>query len=342
MAGNQQTRHSTPPIAVTMGEPAGIGAELALLAWHRERHTLPPFFVIDDPVRLKDLSTVLGLDADIETISHTREAAAVFGSGLPVLPVGMAVSYRLGIPDKKTAPAVCKSIETAARLCMDGDASAMVTAPIQKNTLYDAGFPYPGHTEFIGHLTGTQNPVMMLISPMLRVVPVTVHMPLVSAIRDLSTGKIVNTARITARSLKTDYNIQTPRIAVAGLNPHAGEDGILGREEQDIIHPAVSELQKEGLSVIGPVPPDSLFTARMRETYDVAICQYHDQALIPIKALDVDHAVNVTIGLPIVRTSPDHGTALDIAGAGKADPGSFVASLHMANEIACNRQTGRP
>jgi 4-hydroxythreonine-4-phosphate dehydrogenase len=328
-------------IAVTMGEPAGIGGEVALLAWKNRKPELPPYFVIDDPVRLQWIAEHLGLGVPVIEITTPFEAFDVFNGGLPVLPVGHRVTATPGQPSPDSATAVCASIEQAVQHCLDGSARAMTTNPIQKNTLYDAGFSYPGHTEYVAHLSGGHEPVMMLASPMLRVVPVTMHQSLRTAITDVNTSTIISKTRITATALAQNFGIERPRLAIAGLNPHAGEDGNMGSEENDIISPAIEALKQDGFQVEGPVPPDALFMPRMRETYDVAICHYHDQALIPIKALDVDNAVNVTLGLPIIRTSPDHGTALGIAGTGTANPQSFVAALHMADQMADHRTPER-
>lgn len=324
-----------PPLAVTMGEPSGIGGEIAMKAWHALRDGPMSFFVIDDPARLAVLSAATRLAAPVAPIDNAAQADSVFREALPVLPVGAAIDSLPGRPDAANAAMVIRSIEMAVAAVLDGKAGAVVTNPIQKSTLYDAGFPHPGHTEFLGEIAGTgQQPVMMLASPGLRVVPVTVHMSLEKAIRSLDAETIVSRARLTNETLRRDFGIKTPRLAVAGLNPHAGEDGKMGDEEDRIIRPAIERLRQEGIDAGGPYPPDTLFTARKRGTYDVAICMYHDQALIPLKALDVDGGVNVTLGLRIVRTSPDHGTALDIAGTGIADPGSMIAALRLAGQMA--------
>ncbi len=325
------------PIALTMGEPAGVGGEIALKAWLGRGQDIPAFCLIDDPERLRALATQTSMDVPIVEITSADQVCSVFNDALPVLPLGQRITSHPGAPDTSTAQAVCTSIEMAVGLAMKGLVSSVVTNPIQKNTLYDIGFSYPGHTEYVAHLSGGDEPVMMLASPMLRVVPVSVHVALAQAIRDLDTQSIVRKGRITAQSLRTDFGIENPRIAVAGLNPHAGESGTMGDEEARIIVPAIETLRSDGLDVVGPIPPDALFTPRMRATYDVALCHYHDQALIPLKALDVDNAVNVTIGLPVVRTSPDHGTALDIAGTGQADAQSLMVSLRMARDIATRR-----
>ena len=330
--------HAPMPLVLTMGEPAGIGGEVALTAWAALQSTGPVFFVIDDPRRLERLAHSLCHDVPIATIASPVEAAAVFATALPVLSIGTAINSVAGRLDPAHAAAVVRAIEIAVAFAVEGAASAVVTNPIQKATLYAAGFKYPGHTEFLGHLAGGgRTPVMMLACPELRVVPVTVHQSLRSAIAGLSTAVIIEQALTTADALRRDFGIAHPRLAVAGLNPHAGEGGAMGDEEARIIQPAIDALRVAGLSVVGPLPPDTMFTPRARPTYDVAICMYHDQALIPLKALDIDGGVNVTLGLDIVRTSPDHGTALDIAGTGKAHPGSLIAALRMAAEMAQRR-----
>ena len=319
------------PLAVTMGEPAGIGGEITILAWRKLRAEGPVFFAVDDPARL----TALG--APVQSIRSPDEAALYFAKALPVLPVSLAVPATLGQPDLRNARAVIDSIKSAVRFAREKTAAGMVTNPIHKATLYAAGFDFPGHTEFLGALTGVSNPVMMLVNPYLRVVPVTIHVPLRRAIEMLSADMIVAAATIAGHALRRDFGIAKPRLAVAGLNPHAGEGGSLGDEEQRIITPAIAALRERGFDVSGPHPADTMFTATRRTRYDVAICHYHDQALIPLKTLDVAQGVNVTIGLPIVRTSPDHGTALDIAGKGEADPASLIAAIRLAAAIAQER-----
>jgi 4-hydroxythreonine-4-phosphate dehydrogenase len=315
------------PIALTMGDPAGIGGELTVHAWHVLRGDGPCFVALDDPERLAG--------APIVEIDSFAAARAVFASALPVLPIKLAVPATPGLPDKGNAKAVIASIERAAALCRSGEATAMVTNPINKAALYDAGFAYPGHTEFLASLTGADGKqVMMLASPDLRVVPVTVHTSLRDAIGMLTAEAIVSAARTTASALQRDFGIAHPRLAIAGLNPHAGEQGALGNEETSIIGPAIATLRADGIDVSGPWPPDTMFTRAARTRYDAAICMYHDQALIPLKTLDMDHGVNVTLGLPIVRTSPDHGTAYDIAGKGIADPSSLIAAIKLAAELA--------
>lgn len=330
------------PCAITMGEPSGIGGEISLKAWSHGQPNARPFFVLDSPARLSEISSHLNLNVEIAVISEPSEAAQVFDHALPVLPLKSPIDAVPCLPDPKNATAVIESIKRAFEYAKSGSAAAVVTNPLQKEVLYRANFTHPGHTEYLAHLDGPNVvPVMMLASPMLRVVPVTVHVPLKVALETLNKEMIVEKSKITIAALQRDFNIQRPRIAIAGLNPHAGEQGSLGNDEETTIQPAIQELRRLGTAEItGPVPPDALFTARARQTYDAAICMYHDQALIPIKALDFDHAVNVTLGLSIVRTSPDHGTALDIANQGIADPTSLLAAIEMADEISTLRQNG--
>lgn len=321
-----------------MGEPAGIGGEIALQAWlRRDDRSLPPFFLLDDPARLKRLAGGMGWDVPLEAIAAPDEAVALFGRALPVLPVALAAAVQPGSPDPANAPAVLQAIEQAVSLCRRGDIGAMVTNPIHKAALYAAGFRHPGHTEYLAALCGGAMPVMMLASDRLRVVPVTIHVSLRRAIDTLTTDLILRTARIVAADLRDRFGIVRPRLALAGLNPHAGEEGSMGSEDDDIVAPAVARLRAEGFHARGPLPPDTMFHPAARETYDAAICMYHDQALIPIKTLDFDAAVNVTLGLPVIRTSPDHGTAFDIAGQGRARPDSLIAALHMAAAMARHR-----
>ena len=336
------TGSSPAPLAVTMGEPAGIGGEIALKAWTRRAEGLAPFFISDDPARLQSLALNLGLAAPIKVIERPGEAAAIFVSALPVLKTSLAADTVPGKPEPANAEAVMAAIETAVRLTIDGEAGAVVTNPIHKSTLYKAGFSYPGHTEFLAALSGIDTaPVMMLAADDLRVVPVTIHESLRDATKILNTGLITQAGLVTAAALEADFAISRPRLAVAGLNPHAGEDGAMGSEEAEIIRPAVEALRDAGIEAFGPVPADTLFTPRKRETFDAALCMYHDQALIPIKALAFDRAVNVTLGLAFVRTSPDHGTALDIAGTGKADENSLMAALGMAAAMAGYRASAK-
>lgn len=322
-----------------MGEPAGIGGEIALQAWlRRDADHLSPFVLLDDPERLDSLAGRFGWHVPVRTITDIAEAAACFGNALPVLPVPLAAPVQPGRPDPANAPAVLQAIERATAMARTGQASAIVTNPIHKAALYKAGFRYPGHTEFIAALCGDMQPVMMLASERLRVVPVTIHVSLLKAIETLSTGLIINTARIVAADLHARFGIPQPRLAIAGLNPHAGEVGAMGDEDSRIVAPAVARLQQDGIDARGPMPPDTMFHAAARAEYDAAICMYHDQALIPIKTLDFDRAVNVTLGLPVIRTSPDHGTAFDIAGQGIARSDSLVAALQMAAAMASHER----
>ena len=327
------------PLAVTMGEPAGVGGELTLKAWLARDNASRPFFALDDPARLATLARDLGLDVAIKEIGRPAEAQAVFATALPVMAVRLPSPARAGRPDRASAPATLKSIELAASLAKDGAIAGFATNPIQKKTLQDAGFRHPGHTEFLAELAGGVDVAMMLACPELRVVPATIHLSLAEAVRALDPAKIVRAGRIAASGLRSLFGIARPRLAVAALNPHAGEQGSMGDEEARIIAPAVARLREDGIEVRGPAPADTLFHPAARKTYDAAICMYHDQALIPIKTIDFSGGVNVTLGLPFVRTSPDHGTALDIAGTGRADPASLIAALAMADDMARRRQT---
>jgi 4-hydroxythreonine-4-phosphate dehydrogenase len=327
------------PLAVTMGDPAGIGGELTLRAWLALRGTGRSFVALDDPERLAALAVALRLAVPVEIVASVNEAVAVFPRAVPVLPVRLLSTPVPGKPDPANAPAVVESIERAAGLALRGAVAGMVTNPINKAALYDAGFTYPGHTEFLAALTGaTGQQIMMLASPLLRVVPVTVHASLRNSLAMLTSEMIVLAARTTAAALRRDFGIAAPRLAIAGLNPHAGEQGALGDEETTIIGPAMDALRQEGIDITGPWPPDTMFTAKARGRYDAAICMYHDQALIPLKTLDMDQGVNVTLGLPIVRTSPDHGTAYDIAGRGVAEPASLIAAINLAFALAGKRE----
>lgn len=327
------------PLALTMGEPAGIGAEIAFKVW-LARASLPPFFLIDDPERLARLARHLKWTIPLVEIAAPRDALAAFPNALPVLREPLAADVVPGRPDARNAKAVIEAIRRAVALALDRSVAAVVTNPINKGVLYDAGFAHPGHTEYLAELAGGHpTPVMMLVGGGLRVVPVTIHVALREALQQLDAAKIVETSRIVAAALRRDFGIERPRLAMAGLNPHAGEGGALGREEIEIIAPALERLRADGIDVAGPLPADTLFHAGARPRYDATICMYHDQALIPLKTLDMTHGVNVTLGLPIVRTSPDHGTAYDIAGTGEADPSSLIAAIAMAAELA-NRRAG--
>ena len=324
-------------LALTMGDPAGIGGECTLRAWLHRRAGYA-FVALDDPSHLNGLAQRLGLHVPIVPVADADEAARVFARGLPVIRLPLANPPVPGHPDPANAAAIVGSITRAAAMALHGQAGAVVTNPINKAALYATGFAYPGHTEFLAALTGVPGQeIMMLASPLLRVVPVTVHLSLRDAIARLTPELIVGAARTTHAALVRDFGIARPRLAIAGLNPHAGEQGALGSEEATLVLPAIQQLRQFGLDVTGPWPPDTMFTAAARAKYDVAICMYHDQALIPLKTLDMDHGVNVTLGLPIIRTSPDHGTAYDIAGQGRADPTSLLAALDLAAELAGRR-----
>ncbi len=329
------------PVALTMGEPAGIGGEIALKAWLARRlKRVPPFFVIDDPDRLATLAARLGLTVPIRPVAEPEAALAAYSEALPVLAEALPQAVEPGQPNPANGSTVIAAVERAVALTRAGRAAALVTNPIHKKSLYDAGFRYPGHTEFLAALADAPAPVMMLAVPGLRVVPVTIHLPLAAALARLDRAAIVHCGRVTAAALTRDFGVAEPRLAVAALNPHAGEDGGLGQEERTVIAPAIAELRASGIKASGPAPADTLFHPRARARYDAALCMYHDQALIPLKTIDFEHGVNVTLGLPFVRTSPDHGTAFDIAGSGTASPESLIAALRMAGEMAARRAGG--
>ncbi len=327
------------PLAMTLGEPAGIGPDLALAVWRRRVELdLAPFYLIGDVAFLTQRAKALGLDIPI-TATTPEQAAALFARALPVVPLDTPVTASPGKPDASSAPAAIASIRRAVSDVLAGRAGAIVTNPVAKNVLYRSGFAEPGHTEFLARLaqeaTGKAvTPVMMLWSSELAVVPVTIHLPLKDVPMRVTTNLIVETGRIVVRDLKNRFGIAKPRLAVAGLNPHAGEEGALGEEDGAIVAPAVAQLNADGIDALGPLPADTMFNERARAGYDVALCMYHDQALIPIKTLAFDRAVNVTLGLPFVRTSPDHGTAFDIAGTGRADPSSLIAALALAARLS--------
>ena len=326
------------PLLLTQGDPAGIGPELILKAWlRREEARLPPFAAVADPGFLERVAQSQGWTIPIVPVDPSRIRAA-FPDALPVVPLASPVSATPGRPDPAYASSVIESIETAVRLVRDGAASALVTNPIAKHVLYEAGFRHPGHTEFLAALAAdaegrVPHPVMMLWSEELAVVPVTVHIPLSAVPSRLTTDLIVLTGRIVARELRERFGISHPRLALAGLNPHAGENGAMGSEDLGIVAPAAEILRQEGIAVSGPLPADTMFHARARSRYDAALAMYHDQALIPIKTIAFDEAVNVTLGLPFVRTSPDHGTAFDIAGKGIAQPSSLEAAIRLAARL---------
>lgn len=329
------------PLALTLGDPAGVGPEIIFKAWSRLRAEGPAFVVIGD---FQALASASGSGMHlVRRVTAPKQALEVFGEALPVLDIPLRSPVVAGQPSSTAAPAIIRWIETAVGLALSGAVSGLVTAPIAKAPLYEAGFQFGGHTEFLGELTaaasyqGARGPIMMLAVPGLRTTLVTVHEPLAKVSGLLTTDAIVNVGLVTAQALRRDFGIAQPRLAVAGFNPHAGENGSIGREDIQVIAPAVEALRAQGLEVSGPTPADSLFHEAARAKYDAVVCMYHDQALIPVKMLDFWGGVNVTLGLPIVRTSPDHGTAFDIAGRGLARPDSLIAAIHMAAEIAARR-----
>ncbi|WP_298290448.1 4-hydroxythreonine-4-phosphate dehydrogenase PdxA [Novosphingobium sp.] len=328
-----------PPLALTIGDPAGIGPELAAASWAlREDEGLPPFFVVGSARLVEQAARARGLTGPVCAVTSPDEVAECFADALPVLDLG-DLDYRPGAPDDEGATLALRTLEVATGLVRSGAAAALVTGPIAKSRLARVGFTHPGQTEFVAQACGItpENAVMMLAGPSLKVVPITVHMALRDVPHVLTAELIRSRAAIAAAGLVRDYGIARPRLAVAGLNPHAGEDGRMGREDIDVVAPAVAMLREAGIDAFGPLPPDTMFHAQARAGFDVAICMYHDQALIPMKALDFDEGVNVTLGLPIVRTSPDHGTAFGIAGTGAARVGPTIAALRMAGECAARR-----
>ncbi len=323
------------PLAVSLGDPAGIGPEVVGKCWdHRSRFDLPPFVAIGDP---RSLAAVW--DGPIVTIDDPREADSAFDVGLPILAMASAEADLPGHPSVAGAHCSLDALELAVGLARSGSAAAVVTGPVSKQQLYNIGFSHPGQTEFVAERCGISpsNVAMMLAGPTLRTVPVTTHIPLAEASEALSPGLIEARGRAALRGLQRNFGIADPRLAVAGLNPHAGEGGSLGREEIDLIIPAIEALRAEGWRVTGPHPADTMFHAAARANYDCALCMYHDQALIPLKALHFEEGVNITLGLPIVRTAPDHGTAFDIAGQDRADPGAMAAAIRLAAQCAINR-----
>ena len=331
------------PLALTLGEPAGIGPDITFAAWRRRAElNLDPFYILADPKFLRARAERMALDIPIALI-EPGAAGAAFMSALPVVDIGVTTTAEPGQPDGTSAPAAIAAIRRAVADVHAGAAAAVVTNPVAKNILYRSGFAEPGHTEYLAKLAedatgiGVQ-PVMLLWSPELAVVPVTIHLPLKEVVARLTSDLIVLTGRIVARDLARRFGIARPRLAIAGLNPHAGEDGALGEEDLATVRPAVERLKAEGFDARGPLPADTLFHAAARATYDVVLAMYHDQALIPIKTLAFEHAVNVTLGLPFVRTSPDHGTAFDLAGTGRADPSSLIAALRLAARLSANAE----
>jgi 4-hydroxythreonine-4-phosphate dehydrogenase len=326
-------------LALTMGDPAGIGPDLALAAWkHRAQLELPAFLMIADPAMLAGRAKLLGLDVPLVEAS-AEDAVGKFETALPVLPVALAKPALAGSPDPANAEAIIEAIRLGVELTTASRTRAVVTNPIAKSVLYASGFGFPGHTEYLAHLASETaghpvTPVMLLAGPHLRVAPVTIHIPLRQVPDALTTQSIVETARIVALDLASRFGLSSPRIAISGLNPHAGEDGTLGSEDGEIIVPAIAELQADGIRAFGPLPADTMFHAEARANYDAAICMYHDQALIPAKTLGFHDSVNVTLGLPFIRTSPDHGTAFSLAGKGEARSDSLVAALKLAAKMA--------
>lgn len=332
------------PLAIALGDPAGIGPEVILGAWVRLRQErrAPPAFVVGGPEILRKAAEALGIDCAIVPIADPAEAQFASSAGLPVM-AGLDGLWTPGSPSPEGARLALNSLSLATRFALSGRAAGLVTAPVAKSALAAIGWDYPGQTEFLADACGQpyRDAVMMLAGPSLRTVPLTVHVSLAEVPTLLSTDLITHKARIVAASLSRDFGIANPRLAIAALNPHAGEGGKFGDEEPRIIVPAIAALQAEGIAAFGPVPGDALFTPRMRATYDAALAMYHDQALIPLKALEVDEGVNVTLGLAVIRTSPDHGTAFDIAGKGLADPGAILAAIVMAAEMAAARAAAR-
>lgn len=332
------------PIAITMGDPAGCGGEIVLKMWINNRHILPHFFVIDDFERLRKLSEQLNIKCNLKIINQPEECIKYFNDYLPILPVtpSLKVEPLPGRPDPKNANAIIGSIDIATKLAIEKSVKAIITNPIQKSSLNRSGFQFPGHTEYLASLSGEKyTPVMMLMTSKknnsLRAVPITRHIALKDAPFNIKKTDIVNTGIATATALKKDFNINNPRIYIASLNPHAGEGGLIGNEEQEILSPAINILKKNRIDAKGPFPADTLFHSEARVNYDAVLCMYHDQALIPIKTIDFFGSVNITLGLPFIRTSPDHGTAFDIAGKGKARETSLTKAVQIAHEMALNR-----
>jgi len=314
-------------LAVTLGDPAGVGPELTAAAFRRGVHS---FVAIGSADVLRNMVDVIC----VESIAQAREVT----DALPVIDIPTRSLVTPGQPDPHNAPGVISAISLGARLAQNGEVSALVTSPISKKILKDGGgFAHPGHTEFLAFLSGTSRPVMMLAGPDLRVVPVTIHIPLADVPVTLTPQLLAETIRVTHAGLQRDFGIAKPRIAIAGLNPHAGEGGVMGRQEIELIAPVLATLRAEGIDLTDPMPADTMFHASARAKYDVAVCMYHDQALIPLKTLSFDDGVNVTLGLPFIRTSPDHGTAFDIAGQGIARPDSLFAAMDMAQTMVDRR-----
>lgn len=328
------------PIALTMGDPAGVAGEITIKAWQKLRAGSDCFFLIGDPDYIGNTASSLDLACPVKPIDDPVEAMRCFNTALPVFPLKLAETAEPGIGNGQNGEAVTGSIKTAVNFCKSGNALALVTNPINKAVLYDAGFEHPGHTEYLAELAGGgETSVMMLASEELKVVPLTLHVSLKDAVRQIDEPLLNTVISLVHQEMRSKFGITNPRIAVSGLNPHAGEKGAMGKEEIEIIQPALRKLRRQGIDLVGPLPADTMFHAEARKTYDVAICMTHDQALIPIKTIAFDDAVNVTLGLPFVRTSPDHGTAFDIAGQGVARPNSLIAAIKMAKLLGTGTHT---
>lgn len=337
-----QAANQLPPLALTMGDPSGIGLDIAIAAFeNREALDLSPFIFLGDIAALNARAELLGRSIEV-VATEPEHAADIFTDQFPAIDIKCAETVEAGQPNSDNSDAILQSIKSAVSLTLAGRTSAIVTNPIAKSVLYKAGFAHPGHTEYLAELALTQHaqtsarplPIMMLAGPLLKTVPVTIHIPLSDIQTYLTTDLIVQTCQIVARDLTHRFGIRTPRLAVSGLNPHAGEDGALGSEDSVVIKPAIDRLQQMGINAFGPLPADSMFHEEARARYDAAICMYHDQALIPAKALGFHDTVNVTLGLPFIRTSPDHGTAFDIAGKNLARCDSLVAAIKLAADMA--------
>jgi 4-hydroxythreonine-4-phosphate dehydrogenase len=328
-----------PPLVVTCGEPAGIGMEIAAKAW-TALHLDPAkaFFLICDTQDFEARTKLADCQVPFETLEHMRDVRPTFGKALPILHRSFAARSQPGVIALENSPMVIDIIADAARMCINGEASGLVTCPINKDALYSAGFKFQGHTDYLASVARDDgfiaDDVMMLVGGGLRAVPVTVHIPLADVPKALTTAAIVRQGKIVGAALTRYFGIETPRLAVSGLNPHAGENGAMGKEDQTIIAPAIAQLRAEGLDVQGPLPADTAFHAEARQTYDAILCMYHDQALIPVKTLDFHGGINVTLGLPFIRTSPDHGTAFGLAGKGTARADSLIAAITLASEMA--------
>ncbi|WP_208437498.1 4-hydroxythreonine-4-phosphate dehydrogenase PdxA [Bartonella taylorii] len=328
-------------LIVSGGDPAGIGPEIVLKAWSlRVTRQVPPFALFADPDVIRSRARFLHIDVEVESVLINNPVKN-FQTALPIIPLKNRQSDQLGSPSPDNAAGIIEAIKRSVQLIRDRHACALVTCPIAKKSLYDAGFKFPGHTEFLADLAYTifdkcYHPVMMLSGPRLKTVPITVHIPFNEVPSHVTRDLIIQTALITENDLKTRFKITSPRLAIAGLNPHAGEEGAMGKEDIEIILPAVEYLKNKGFNIVGPLPADTMFHEKARQAYDVALCMYHDQALIPVKTLDFDTTVNITLGLPFIRTSPDHGTAFDIADKGIASPESFISALKLASQLAKN------